>query len=42
MNVVDDIANAPRNMQDRPNQVQRIKQITVDTFGINYAEPEKV
>ncbi|NLM18558.1 MAG: peptidylprolyl isomerase [Clostridiaceae bacterium] len=42
MNVVDEIANAPRNMQDRPNQDQKIKQITVDTFGTDYSEPEKI
>ncbi|HHT24882.1 MAG TPA: peptidylprolyl isomerase [Clostridiaceae bacterium] len=42
MDIVDEIANTPRNMQDRPNQDQRIKQITVDTFGTDYAEPEKL
>lgn len=42
MDIVDEIANTPRNMQDRPDQDQRIKQITVDTFGMDYSEPEKI
>ena len=39
---VDMIANTPRNHADKPNADQRIKQITVDTFGVEYPEPAKV
>ncbi|MDI9491231.1 MAG: peptidylprolyl isomerase [Clostridiaceae bacterium] len=42
MEVVDAIANTERNMQDKPLQDQRIKSITVDTFGTDFSEPNKV
>lgn len=42
MEVVDAITNTERNMQDKPLQDQRIKSITVDTFGTDFSEPNKV
>ena len=43
LDVVDAIASAnrdPRN--DRPDEDQRMVKVTVDTFGIDYPEPEKL
>ena len=41
--VVDQIARSPRNMRtDKPNVDQRMKTVTVDTFGVEYPEPEKL
>ena len=40
--VVDRIAEAPRNKNDRPENDQRIKTVTIDTHGVDYPEPEKV
>jgi len=37
MDAVDQIANAPTNRQDRPLNEQRIKSVTVETFGETYA-----
>lgn len=42
MDVVDSIAAAKTNSQDRPLANQVITKITVDTFGITYPEPEKL
>lgn len=42
MNVVDELANVPRDYQDKPIDVQQIKTIRVDTFGIDYDSPVKV
>ncbi len=37
------IARAPRNMMnDMPRTPQRMKKVTVDTFGVDYPEPEKI
>ncbi len=39
--VVDQIARAPRNMMnDKPKADQRMKTVTVETFGVEYPEPE--
>ena len=39
--VVDEIARAPRNMMnDKPKADQRMKTVTVETFGVEYPEPE--
>ena len=39
--VVDKIARAPRNMMnDKPKADQRMKTVTVETFGVEYPEPE--
>ena len=41
MNVVDKIANERTDYSDRPLKEQKIKSMTVDTFGVEYPEPEK-
>lgn len=41
MDVADTIVNVPRNRSDRPQEDQRMKKVTVNTFGIDYPEPEK-
>ena len=42
MEVADKIVLTPRNVyNDKPNQDQRMKKVTVDTFGVDYPEPEK-
>ena len=43
MDVALEIARTPRNMaNDMPRTPQRMKKVTVDTFGVDYPEPEKV
>ncbi|RKI67982.1 peptidylprolyl isomerase [bacterium 1xD42-67] len=42
MEVADAIVSAKRDWQDRPREKQVIKKITVDTFGVDYPEPEKM
>ena len=42
MEVADAIDNAKRDWNDKPRQPQRMKKVTVDTFGVDYPEPEKV
>ena len=42
MDVVDRIAATRTGFQDRPKQDQRMKKVTVDTFGVDYPEPEKM
>ena len=42
MDVVDAIAAVKTNMQDRPLTEQKIASITVETFGEEYPEPEKL
>lgn len=39
---VDKIVAVKRNSQDRPDEPQVMKSVTVDTKGIDYAEPETV
>lgn len=41
MDIVDKIAGTPTDYMDRPYETQRIKSMTVDTFGDVYPEPEK-
>ncbi|WP_407074355.1 peptidylprolyl isomerase [Paenibacillus lacisoli] len=41
MDTVDEIVNLPRNENDRPNTPPVMKKVTVDTFGVNYPEPQK-
>ena len=42
MEVADKIVLTPRNVyNDKPNQDQRMKTVTVDTFGVDYPEPER-
>ncbi|MGE4354166.1 MAG: peptidylprolyl isomerase [Oscillospiraceae bacterium] len=40
MDVVDKIANCRCGFNDRPTNDQRMKSVTVDTFGVAYPEPE--
>lgn len=42
MEAVDKIVNAERDEADKPYQEQRMKKVTVDTFGVQYDEPEKI
>lgn len=39
--VVDAIATTARDFRDRPLTDQRMKKVTVETFGVDYPEPEK-
>ena len=41
MDVVNKIANTKTDYSDRPLEPQMIKTMTVDTFGVEYPEPEK-
>ncbi len=41
MDVVNTIATVATDYSDRPLEDQRIKTMTVDTFGVEYDEPEK-
>ena len=41
MDVVDAIANTRRDFNDKPRVEQKMKKVTVDTFGVDYPEPEK-
>ena len=40
--VVDEIAETPVDWGDRPYEEQIMKTVTVDTFGVEYGDPEKV
>ena len=42
MEVADAIVAAQRDYNDKPLTAQRMKSVTVDTFGVDYPEPEKV
>ena len=42
MDVVDAIAETSTHWNDRPRFPQRIQSITVETFGVDYPEPEKL
>lgn len=41
LDVVDKIAQTPTDFRDRPMTPQVMKSVTVDTFGVDYPEPEK-
>ena len=41
MEVVDAIANTRRGPNDKPLTPQVMKKVTVETFGVEYPEPEK-
>ena len=41
IDVVDEIANMPTDYTDRPFDDVVMKTVTVDTFGVEYGEPEK-
>ncbi len=42
MEVVNKIAETATDYMDRPLEDQRIRQVTVDTFGVDYPQPETV
>ena len=42
METADAIVRAPKDRNDKPIMPQRMKKVTVDTFGVDYSEPEKV
>jgi len=41
LDIVDKIAEVQTNHSDRPLEEQRIKSMTVETFGTDYPEPDK-
>lgn len=42
MDVVDKIAQVDTDYNDRPMEDQKIRSITVETFGVDYPEPDKM
>ncbi len=42
MEVADGIVSAQRDYNDKPLQDQRMKSVTVNTFGVEYPEPETI
>ncbi len=38
--VADAIVSSPRDRSDRPRQDQKMKKVTVETFGVTYPEPQ--
>lgn len=42
LDVVDAIAETKTDFSDRPKKEQKIKTMTVDTFGVAYPEPKKL
>lgn len=42
METVDKIVNSTRDKNDKPNQNQVMKNVTIDTFGEVYADPEAI
>lgn len=42
MDVVDKIAQTDTDFRDRPLEDQKIRSITVETFGVDYPEPDKM
>ena len=42
MDVVDAIAAVKTDRMDKPKDPQRMKKVTVETFGVEYPEPEKL
>ena len=42
MDVVDKIACVTTDYMDRPLEDQKMKTVTVETFGVEYPEPETV
>lgn len=41
LDIVDKIATTRTDYSDRPLEKQMMKKVTVDTFGVDYPEPEK-
>ena len=42
MDVVDEIAETKTDWSDRPYETQKMKKVTAETFGVEYAQPEKM
>ncbi|MCM1149442.1 MAG: peptidylprolyl isomerase [Butyricicoccus sp.] len=42
LDVLDAIASTPCDYNDKPKAEQKMKKVTVDTFGVEYPEPERV
>lgn len=42
MDVADQIVSAKRNAMDKPNEDQKMKKVTVETFGVDYSDVEKL
>lgn len=42
MDTVNKIAETPTDYYDRPLDEQKMKSVTVETFGVDYPEPEKL
>lgn len=42
MEIVNNIAETATDYSDRPLEEQKIKSMTVDTFGVDYPEPDKI
>lgn len=40
MDIVNKIAEVPTDWSDRPTEEQKMKKVTVDTFGVDYPEPD--
>ncbi len=42
METVDEIAAAPKGFNDKPVKPQRMKKVTVETFGVEYPQPIRI
>ncbi|MEG0641574.1 MAG: peptidylprolyl isomerase [Clostridium sp.] len=42
LEVIDEIVNTKRDRSDKPKETQRMKTVTVETFGESFEEPEKM
>lgn len=42
METADEIVSVDRDGRDKPSRAQRMSKVTVETFGVDYPEPEKV
>jgi peptidyl-prolyl cis-trans isomerase B (cyclophilin B) len=42
MDVVDKIVTVPRRAGDRPIEDQKMVRVTVETFGVEYPQPEVI
>jgi len=42
MDVVNAIAESPTDYMDRPMTTQRIQSMSVECFGVEYPEPDKM
>jgi peptidyl-prolyl cis-trans isomerase B (cyclophilin B) len=42
IDIIDKIASVATDYMDKPLETQMMKKVTVDTFGVDYPEPEKM